>query len=67
LDGAGITLSDRAQVSGAIWMIDSGGESRLTVSDQAGIEFDDGAIEAALRFMPVTQIYWRIIVPELSG
>ncbi len=67
MGGEGITLSGQARISGAIWMLSADHESRFTVTDQAGIDFDGESVESAMKFMPVTQIYWRLIFPELSG
>jgi hypothetical protein len=73
LGRGGVTLSGSALVQGALWMLsapaaepgESLSGSRLEVLDQARLEFDAEAVESALKFLPVTQIYWRLIFPEM--
>lgn len=73
--GAGsLTLRDSAEVRGAVWLsnIDSSAQTlkagpvRLQLSDFSSIRFDRRAVDKAVALFPPTEIYRRIIFPEMK-
>jgi hypothetical protein len=67
-----LTLTERSQVIGGIWMsnLDSTGKKleagpiALRLSDSSAIRYDQAAIRDALTLLPPTQVGWRILFPE---
>jgi hypothetical protein len=73
LGGGSLTLEDRAEVQGGVWMsnfeVKNGEMSHLPlllrVCDHAVIRYDSEAIEKAVAYFPPTQLGWRILFPEI--
>jgi hypothetical protein len=67
-----LTLSERAQVVGGIWMsnLDSSGADLVSgplsfeMSGSSAIRYSQPAISEALALVPPTQLGWRILFPE---
>ncbi len=74
LGGGGVTLRDRAQIVGGLWLsnlsVDGetirGGPLRLHLSDLARVRYDADAIRSGLRNFPPTQLGWRLLFPEMK-
>ncbi|MCZ6877764.1 MAG: hypothetical protein O7G29_06455 [Acidobacteria bacterium] len=72
LGGGRLTLRDRAEVIGGVWMSnhDSTGDNLKTpqlslhVSGSSAIRYDGAAIRKALTLLPPTQLGWRVLFPE---
>lgn len=74
LGGGGVTLTDRARITGGLWLSDlqaqgetvSGGTLSLHIADRAVVRYDADAVRFALRSFPPTQLGWRLLFPEMK-
>jgi hypothetical protein len=72
LGGGRLTLRDRAEVIGGVWMSNhdstgdnlKAGQLSLHVTGSSTIRYDRAAIRKALSLLPPTQLGWRVLLPE---
>jgi hypothetical protein len=69
LGGGRLTLRDASRVRGAVWASNpalDNGIVKLGLLDASKIIYSAEAVEEACRYLPVTQLGWRVVFPEMN-